>query len=279
MNNIFYVYIYLDPRKNGGFKYGDYEFEYEPFYVGKGYGGRDKVHIKESYRRDDIKRGISSFKCNKIRKIYKEIEKEPIILKIKENITDEFALELEKKAIKIIGRINLGNGPLTNLTDGGEGFSGYIATEETKRKNSEIKKGEKNPMWGKKRDDLKNNPIFKSKEWREKMSKLTSGKNNPMYGKKREHTKETRKKQSEANKGEKNPNWGKTASEETRKRMSESLKGKNKGKNNPMFGKSHSEKSKRKMSEKKKGKNNPMFGKHHSERTKRKMSEKTKGKP
>lgn len=34
MNN-YYIYIYLDPRKNGSFKYGSHEFKCEPFYVGK----------------------------------------------------------------------------------------------------------------------------------------------------------------------------------------------------------------------------------------------------
>lgn len=32
----YYVYIYLDPRKPGKYKYSKCEFEYEPFYVGKG---------------------------------------------------------------------------------------------------------------------------------------------------------------------------------------------------------------------------------------------------
>ena len=35
-DNKFYVYVYLDPRKPGSFKFGEYEFDYEPFYVGKG---------------------------------------------------------------------------------------------------------------------------------------------------------------------------------------------------------------------------------------------------
>jgi len=33
--NKYYVYVYLDSRKPGKYKYGEYEFDYEPFYVGK----------------------------------------------------------------------------------------------------------------------------------------------------------------------------------------------------------------------------------------------------
>ena len=40
MEKKYYVYIYIDPRKPGKFKYGEYEFDYEPFYIGKGSFGK-----------------------------------------------------------------------------------------------------------------------------------------------------------------------------------------------------------------------------------------------
>ena len=69
-------------------------------------------------------------------------------------------------------------------------------------------------------------------------------------------------------------NLDKRIQEETRLKMSQSLK----GENHPMFGKHRSEDTRNKMSESKNGENNPMFGKHHSEESRKKMSEATKGK-
>jgi len=73
-----------------------------------------------------------------------------------------------------------------------------------------------------------------------------SGENNPMFG----------------TKGEKSPNYGKKRSEETRRKMSEALRGKEswcKGKKRP------------KHSERMTGEDNPFYGKEHSDETKEKL--------
>ena len=69
-------------------------------------------------------------------------------------------------------------------------------------------------------------------------------------------------------------------SEEVRKRLSEQAKLRI-GEMSPMYGKHHSEQSKKKMSESKKGKqtgeNNPFYNKKHSEETRKRLSECRKG--
>lgn len=132
----FYVYVYLDSRKPGKYVYGEYEFEYEPFYVGKAIGRNHLRHLTEANR--EYKKG-NQFKLNKIRKIQKETGKNPIIIKYIEGLTEEEAfLKYETHMINIIGRSDLGKGPLTNLTDGGEGGSGHIYTDEQKKALREI---------------------------------------------------------------------------------------------------------------------------------------------
>lgn len=105
---------------------------------------------------------------------------------------------------------------------------------------------------------------------------------------------EVRKKMSESKRGENNNNYGKHHSEETRKKISEALKGKQAGENNYWYGKhlpeevkkkiseSHkgktlSEEHRKKLSEAFKGENHPMYGKHHTEESRRKNSEAHKG--
>ena len=128
MENDFYVYIYLDPRKSGEYKYGEYEFGFEPFYVGKG-----KIKYNEkgniTYNRWKKLDGRNDYFINKFNKI-KENGLEPIVVKIKENMIEDDSFLLEIELIDIIGRENLGKGPLVNFTDGGEGVSGYTHTEE-----------------------------------------------------------------------------------------------------------------------------------------------------
>lgn len=102
-----------------------------------------------------------------------------------------------------------------NMTDGGDWVNLGSLSEEHKRKLSESKRGDKNPMFGKKH----------SEETRRKMSESNKGKHSV--------SEEHRKKLSEANKGERNHNFRKPAwnrgmsiPEEQRKKISEALKGK-----------------------------------------------------
>lgn len=125
--NEFYTYIYLDPRKPGNYKYGKYKFEYEPFYVGKGFGNRLTKHLYEHKY---------SEKVNKINRIFEETGQIPIILKVKEGLTERQALDLEIELIAIIGRNKnwtIKQGPLVNQTNGGETSSGYKHTEDAKK--------------------------------------------------------------------------------------------------------------------------------------------------
>ena len=79
---------------------------------------------------------------------------------------------------------------------------------------------------------------------------------------------DTRKKMSEAMKGRPSPMKGRTHSEETRRKISEAKKGK---KHKPF-----SEETRRKMSESRKGRHSPMKGRILSEETRRKMRDAAK---
>lgn len=162
MNDLlhFYAYVYLDPRKPGKFKYGEYEFNYEPFYVGKGQGNRLEKHLKEYFQKFDNNKS----KINKIKNIEKNGFK-VLVIKYQEKLFEQDALDLETKMIKTIGRIDLGTGPLTNLTDGGDGSSGYVHKKEDIIRMSKLKKG-----------------ISLTEKHKKNISKATSGRLNPMYG-------------------------------------------------------------------------------------------------
>lgn len=199
--NRFYVYTYLDPRKLGKYVYGEYSFDYEPFYVGKGTGYRKNGHLKESSLKQN------SHKNNKIKKIIKETNKEPIILELQSDMTEQEALNLEEKLVTLIGRFDLNKGPLTNLTNAGEKNSGAICSEELRIKRSERIKGNKNPncikppsieIVNKRLKTLKTSEPWnkhieynKSDEGRKIMSELLSGDKNHFYGK--HHSVKTKK--------------------------------------------------------------------------------------
>jgi len=132
-SNKFYVYLLLDPRNPGDYKYGKYEFDFEPFYVGKGCGTRMYQH----YCLSELKRCRNPHEIRKIKKILAAGLK-PIPMKIKNCLLENIALNLEKKIIKAIGRRNLRNGPLTNMDEGGR--VGPKMTKKLKEKISKILK-------------------------------------------------------------------------------------------------------------------------------------------
>jgi hypothetical protein len=157
----FYVYIYLDPRKPGKYVYGEYEFDYEPFYVGK---GKENRAYNLTNRQGMCKTKIKSLLGKKLK---------PIILLIKVCLDEELSFSLEKELIFIIGRQDKNTGPLLNMSEGGDGNAGKIFSEEHRRKKSEAQMGIKNHRYGK----------VTSVETKQKLSAKLAGTNNPMYGK------------------------------------------------------------------------------------------------
>ena len=221
--NKFYVYVYLDPRKPGSCTYGSYSFDYEPFYVGKGNGHRYKRHLEDFVLENDN----NKLKTNKINKIIRETNNKPIIIKYKENLIENDAVNLEIDMIATIGRIDLKTGCLVNLTAGGEGMSGYKMKDSTKQLIREKHLGMKVSI-----------------ETKEKMSKGTKKRWIEHGQEMREHwkdcvekiwTEERRKEYSEKSKDEKNPNWNNRWSDKQKKHLSviQKKKGKWLGDNNP----------------------------------------------
>lgn len=154
----YYVYVLLNPLKSGIFKYGEYVFDYEPFYVGKGMGKRKTNTLSEKKNK---------FKWNIIQKI-KSNNLKPIRIILVDKLCEDKSFEIEKKLIKLIGRRDLNKGTLTNFTDGGEGTSGIIQSEETKLKRKKTLK--------------KYRQHFKTKEFSEKMKLVSNDrKKNPEY--------------------------------------------------------------------------------------------------
>jgi hypothetical protein len=217
--NRFYTYAYLREDRT-------------PYYIGKGKGKR----AYRKYKGETIKPPK-----DKSRIIY-----------LKQNLTEEEAFKHEIYMIAVLGRKDLGTGILRNKSNGGEGPSGWVASEETRRKMGEAQKGK-----------------TLSEETRKKIGEALKG-NTIWLGK--SHSEESKRKISEALKG--NTTWlGRTHSEESKRKISEAKKGKT-----PWLGKTHSEESKAKMSAANKGQISWNKGKTLSEETKAKISKAKKGK-
>lgn len=111
----YYVYVYFNQTKPGIWNFREHTFEYEPFYVGKGKGKREKGHLYKS----SLKK--NSHKNNIIKTIIRETGEFPLHTKIYANITNEEALKIETDFIKSFGKMVDKTGILSNITNGGEG--------------------------------------------------------------------------------------------------------------------------------------------------------------
>jgi len=176
-NNNYCIYALLNPEKKGVYKYGDYDFSAEPFYIGKGLPNRPHKHFQKGYQ----KRDLNKHKINKLNKILKIYKKEDCLLVIKTNLTENQATKIEKNLINLIKRHPFG--PLTNMTDGGDGLSGRPPWNKGIKCPQISKKLKGKWAWnkGKKLEELFDDKTLK--KIKKKMSQNRKGKSNSMKGK------------------------------------------------------------------------------------------------
>ena len=164
---MFYAYIWL--RQDG-----------TPYYVGKGKGDRAFEQTGHRVRRPQDSDSI----------IVQEYE------------TEDDAFEAERFFIAYFGRLDLGTGVLTNLTDGGEGPAGFVPSNDLRRLWSEQRQanpsrgfqghrhseqakariarhGEQNPFFGKSQSEKMRKSVTESNRRRvwtpESLTKMANG--------------------------------------------------------------------------------------------------------
>lgn len=147
------AYVYVLCRPDG-----------QPFYVGKGVNSRVLQHVIEARTTKRL-----THKLNVIRAI--ERAGDSIRYVIDSIHKDEAqALLRERELIGIIGRYDLGQGPLTNQTDGGEGTAN--PSEESRQRRRES-------LWGSEGEDAERNL---ANRWFQTLASVRSVPLKPVFG-------------------------------------------------------------------------------------------------
>jgi len=221
---MYYVYAYL--RDDDTF-----------YYIGKGKGNRAYVKHMRSNGSNIVPKDKNRIKI------------------LHENLSNDEASRIEIELIKKYGRKDLGNGILINMTDGGDGTSGHVRSQELRESHSRKMKGKKCSKEVADRIAISNTGKKRSQETKLRLSLSHIG-NKDSEETKAKKSKSASKPKTESHKenirksklGDKNPMYGKTS---------------------PMKNKSHSEDAKQKLRDAK-------IGKKDSEETRRRKSEATK---
>lgn len=163
MFRLFYVYELIDP------------LTMLPFYVGKGYANRMYVHVKR------VRQGrVRNVQLFKVIKNLLNCKHDVIYKKVLENVDELRAIQKEIELISFYGKRSNG-GILVNITDGGEGCSGYKHTDATKDKLSQLSKGRRLTLEQRKtlsdalKESQKHSNTMKSDQYRQNLSKALKG--------------------------------------------------------------------------------------------------------